>query len=410
MGIRPDHEDQVQIRVGGSEFTGETHDDPLNAGTPSRAQRVGDVEVHELRPAGSPRRGYRGGPGLEPTPDPIEILTSDVRARTSCAPGDDPRTHRHPDPDPGSGQPPPWPPAAPDPADQIGPDGSPGCFPRSREHCRSIAAVTVPEGGQDPVSAIEEPERRRTGTPGSTECMPDLRIGDDHCVPTEGPGSPGEIGVLVVREESRIEEPNLVEHRGTQQDSPAAEAVGWIIRYSSVDRSTETAVDTLSEFIETGAQAVEEFDPVPTEFDRARTRRLELDLRRAVGRNSHTPVPCTGDGDHIAARACRDHDSGNTLDVAPNIERPRQIRLGAKPGRDDPPGHVDTIHLHPLQRHPGRSPEHHLGRRRFEHHLRSSGSCRRVGLERFDEGSEPVGPDDDVVVDQRHVVDSRPLA
>jgi len=240
--------------------------------------------------------------------------------------------------------------------------------------------------------------------------VPDDRVRNDHDAPAVPSRPPRQIGVLVVREEPRIEEPDVVEHRRSEEDSPAAEPIDRAVRQASGDRPTEPTVEALTQVGQSGPEAVEELGPLRRKVGGARTGSAKCDSLRATAQKCHAARASARDGDQFGIRAGWDPQVGGALDVAAHVERPRQVRFDSDPGGHEPTGHVQSVHLDPLQGHPLRCVNRDRCNRRFEHHAGRSGTGPAITLQGIDERTQPARLDDGIVVDQGHVVDAGSIA
>lgn len=251
--------------------------------------------------------------------------------------------------------------------------------------------------------------------PAVPPCAVQHRCRHAHRAPAAAARPPREVGVLVVREVSRIEDADVAEHRCSQQH-PSATPAGDVTNRAIVGvvGRAEPDLDAFACRGQVGSQRVHPADASRPDAQLDHLRAAPLNRRFRVGGAECHPGPRIDDRDlersRVTRRRDRDAEGGVPAQLQDELEGPRDIdmdahAIGQAPARDVDPVETDALDDRiPIRREPG-DRDGHVDERRLEQDLRAGGADAIVGGHGIDERTEPVGLDDGVVVHQRDEID-----
>ena len=404
---RVHHRHQFQPPIGIGQLPDQAPDHPLDAGVPPGPQRVGHVHVDQERAAGPGPWGTGGRAGLEPAPDasggplPHRGAARPMQAGAEGGHGGQ-DTQPRPEQLPARGL------QAAGPAEDVGPerlDHGPSGHP---PHHRHLLGVAVAQRRQHPVAPVQEVEATGPGPGRCPEGVADHRRRNGLDPPSGPSGPPGQVGVLVVGEERRVEQADLVQHGGPQQRPSPAEALHLHRREVVTVDLTQVEVEALAQPVQRRAHGVEQ----------RHRGRAGNQAERAPG-TGHAVHPAAADVDRATAQhrqgdlgagvARRHPHPARPGEPVGHVERPVQRVHGPEVLHPDRTGDVQAVDQHRSQLRVRGGADVDRHEVRLQHQPGRGRPHRGVGLHGLHQREQPSRVDDGVVVDQGHVVHAGPV-
>jgi len=244
-------------------------------------------------------------------------------------------------------------------------------------------------------------------------------------MPTGGPASPGQVGVLVVEEEPLVEEADLPQVPGPQHGltTTPGKDLGRLVVLADIGLE-EAAVAPVATFDQHRADVVHHVVGLAAEGD-LDPRRLgpgrHLDPFAAGGQRDGLDAfggksEAGGTGHEVARRdghphhrACRRPPEQSfrrpaVLEAVEPIDQLRSVELVRAVHLDTTDPDPERPHVAPCPRNERRALDRHVDEARREQHAARGGTRPGIALERVDQRSEPARVHEGVGVDQRHVI------